>query len=147
MSELWKMVLAFLCGGGGLAIINIIQERWKWKAERKAAVEDRREEKEDKIDESRKEQKAFFEKQEQFNVELSARVERLEEQNDAQNEGMKYMLLDRILYLGTHYINDGAVSFDDRKRLGDMHNVYHKRLYGNGDADAVMDGVYQLPLK
>lgn len=147
MSEVWKMVLAFLCGGGGLAIINIFQERWKWKAERKAAVEDRREEKEDKLDEIRKEQKAFFEKQDQFNVELSARVEKLEEQNDAQNEGMKYVLLDRILYLGKHYINDGAVSFDDRKRLGDMHNVYHKRLEGNGDADAVMDGVYQLPLK
>lgn len=151
MSEFWKTVLvgitAFIFGAGGLAIINIIQKRWEMKFDRKAKQEDRAEEKEDKLDEMRKEQKAFFEKQEKFNDELSARVEKLEEQNEAQNEGMKYTLLDRILYLGKHYINDGEVSFDDRKRLGDMHTVYHSRLGGNGDADAVMEDVYDLPLK
>jgi len=151
MSEFWKTVLvgitAFIFGAGGLAIINIIQKRWEMKFDRKAKKEDRAEEKEDKLDEMRKEQKVFFEKQEKFNDELSARVEKLEEQNEAQNEGMKYTLLDRILYLGKHYINDGEVSFDDRKRLGDMHTVYHNRLGGNGDADAVMEDVYDLPLK
>ena len=151
MSEFWKTVLvgitAFIFGAGGLAIINIIQKRWEMKFDRKAKQEDRAEEKEDKLDEMRKEQKAFFEKQEKFNDELSARVEKLEEQNEAQNEGMKYTLLDRILYLGKHYINDGEVSFDDRKRLGDMHTVYHSRLGGNGDADAVMEDVYDLSLK
>ena len=151
MSEFWKTVLvgitAFIFGAGGLAIINIIQKRWEMKFDRKAKQEDRAEEKEDKLDEMRKEQKAFFEKQEKFNDELSARVEKLEEQNEAQNEGMKYTLLDRILYLGKHYINDGEGSFDDRKRLGDMHTVYHSRLGGNGDADAVMEDVYDLSLK
>ena len=147
MNEFWKLVGAFLFGAGGLAIINIVQARWQWRADRKAKKEDKAEAKEDKLDEIQKEQKEFFVKQEKFNAELSEKVEALETQNEAQNEGMKYVLLDRILYLGKHYINDGSVTFDDRKRLGDMHTVYHSRLNGNGDADAVMDGVYELPLK
>lgn len=147
MGEFLKMLGVFLFGAGGLAIINIIQERWKWRADRKAKKEDRVEEKEDKLDEMRKEQQAFFAKQEKFNEELSKRVEVLEDQNAAQNEGMRYVLLDRILYLGKHYINDGAVDFDDRKRLRDMHTSYHSGLGGNGDADNIMDAVDALPLK
>ena len=147
MGEIAKYLWVFLFGAGGLAIIDFLKARWQWKAERKAKKEDRAEEKESKLDEIQKEQQAFFAKQEEFNQALSKRVEILEQQNSAQNEGMKYVLLDRILYLGRRYINDGSVTFDDRKRLGDMHNVYHKRLQGNGDADAVMDGVYELPLK
>ena len=147
MSEFWRSVLMFLFGAGGLAIINIIQERWRWRADRKAKQEDKAEEKGDKLEEISEEQKKFFEQQNEFNQKLSQRVERLEKQTEAQSEGMKYVLLDRILYLGQHYINDGKVSFDDRKRLGDMHTVYHEKLKGNGDADAIMEGVYELPLK
>lgn len=147
MDDVWRTVLTFLCGAGGLALLNIMQSRWQWRADRKAAIEDKAEEREDKLEEIRSEQKRYIKNQEAFNEELLKRVEKLEDQCESQNEGMKYVLLDRILYLGRHYINDGAVSFDDRKRLGDMHSVYHKRLEGNGDADAVMDGVYNLPLK
>ena len=152
--DLWK----FLLGAGGLALINWAQTRWQWKAEREAKKEDKAEakveekerltrEREDKLDEMSKDLKKFFAKQDEFNGELSQRVKELEDQNSAQNEGMKYVLLDRILYLGQKYITRGSVSFDDRKRLGEMHTVYHTRLKGNGDADAIMDGVYELPLQ
>ena len=65
----------------------------------------------------------------------------------AQSEALKYILLDRIMYLGQCYIVAGEVSFDDRKRLRDMHTSYHEKLGGNGDADAVMKAVDALPLK
>lgn len=147
MGEFLKLVGAFLFGAGGLAIINIVQKRWEWKADRKAKKEDLAEEKEDKLDQIGKDQKAFFSKQEKFNQELSKRVEKLEGQNAAQNEGMKYVLLDRILDLGKRYINEGEVTFDDRKRLRDMHTSYHSGLNGNGDADFIMNAVDDLPLK
>lgn len=151
MGELMKTIVAalaaFLFGAGGLAVINIVQERWKFRADRKAKKEDKAEEKEDKLDEMSKDMKEFFEKQNEFNETLIKRMAEVEEQNAAQSEGMKFVLLDRILYLGQSYIKNGEVSFDDRKRLGDMHTVYHGRLKGNGDADAIMDGVYNLPLK
>ena len=88
----------------------------------------------------------YIKSQNEFNEKLLKRIDDVEKQNDALCEGLKYMLLDRILYLGSKYIDRGEVSFDDRRRLGEMHEVYHKGLNGNGDADKVMDGVYELPI-
>ena len=122
-------ILAFVSGATGVAIVNAIFGVWKWKAERKAKIEDRADE------------------------DLSARVEELAskqqeagEQLAALHDGLKCILLDRIIYLGQSYINHGEVSFDDRKRLRDMHNSYHDGLGGNGDADAIMSSVDSLPL-
>lgn len=151
MSEFWKTVLvgitAFIFGAGGLAIINIIQKRWEMKFDRKATKEDRAAEKDDKLDELSKKFDAFVEAQNKVNESSKENDREMQEKIEAVCDGMKYTLLDRILYLGKRYINDGEVSFDDRKRLGDMHTVYHSKLDGNGDADAIMDGVYDLPLK
>ena len=57
------------------------------------------------------------------------------------------MLYDRIRYLGLKYIQDGAVDFDDRRILKEMHDCYHERLGGNGDLDNLMREVNRLPLK
>ena len=158
MKEVFQALLVFLCGAGGLALINVVQERWRWRAERKAKKEDRAEDKaeekeklaqkcEDTLSEINNNLNGYIKRQDDFNAEFVKRVVELESQNAAQSEGMKFVLLDRILHNGHKYIMAGEVSFDDRKRLGDMHTVYHKRLGGNGDADAIMDSVYALPLK
>lgn len=127
--EWLTFVLAFLGGAGGVALINGIFGVWKWKAERKAKKEDSAEEN------------------------LSQRVDNLAKWQEGAgtqlNElrgGLKCILLDRIIYLGQSYICKGCVSFDDRKRLRDMHNSYHYDLGGNGDADAIMQAVDELPL-
>jgi hypothetical protein len=59
---------------------------------------------------------------------------------------MKVIMLDRILYLGRAYIKAEKVDADDRRRLCQMHEVYHK-LGGNGDADLIMAAVNNLQLK
>ena len=146
MSEIVKSFLFFLFGAGGLALINIVQERWVFRAKRKAEKEDRREEKEDQLKKITQQLEEIKEQQKADNQAMTDRMEELEKQNKALKDGMKYVLLDRILYLGHSYIKDGQVSFDNRKRLGDMHNVYHNGLGGNGDAEAVMHDVYELPL-
>lgn len=146
MSEVIKSFLLFLFGAGGLALINVLQERWKFRAQRKAEKEDRKEEKEDQLKKIQEQLEEIKEQQKADNQEMAKRMEELEKQNKALKDGMKYVLLDRILYLGHSYIEDGQVSFDNRKRLGDMHTVYHNGLGGNGDADAVVHDVYELPL-
>jgi phosphoenolpyruvate synthase/pyruvate phosphate dikinase len=157
MSTFWTGLLQFLLGAGGLALLSILQERWRWKHDRKAHKEDKAEEYEHEREVSQrhcedtlvkisKDLEEYIKRQDEFDGKLVKRMEDMEAQNAAQNEGMKHVLLDRILYLGQSYIKKGEVTFDERKRLGDMHNVYHKRLEGNGDADAVMDAVYNLPL-
>ena len=66
---------------------------------------------------------------------------------EAIKTAQKLMLYDRIRYLGLKYISDGAVDFDDRRILKEMHDCYHERLGGNGDLDNLMNEVNHLPLK
>lgn len=147
LKNLAMVVIAFLFGAGGLAIINNHQDRWKWKAQREAEQEDKKEEKEDQLVELNKKLDAFMERQENFNKDMAEWRKEIDEKMAAQSEALKLTLLDRILYLGQSYINKGEVSFDDRKRLRDMHNTYHNGLHGNGDADFIMRAVDDLPLK
>lgn len=66
---------------------------------------------------------------------------------EALKSGQKWLLYDRIRYLGQHYIGAGSVDFDDRRILNEMHKVYHNGLGGNGDLDVLMRDVNALPLK
>ena len=123
IGEILIAVLMAVAGGAaGAAVINGINERWKFKANRKAVKEDRAEEKADKTDE------------------LTKTLSGLQ-------EALKLILLDRILWLGQGYINKGEISFDDRRRFHAMHSCYHSGLGGNGDADIIVEGVDALPLK
>ena len=120
IGEILIAVLMAVAGGAaGAAVINGINERWKFKAGRKAAKEDREEE----------------------------NIKRLRSSDAAQSEALKQILLDRVLYLGQGYIAKGEISYDDRRRFHAMHDCYHKGLGGNGDADIIVEGVDALPLK
>ena len=61
-------------------------------------------------------------------------------------KAMQLMMLDRIKWLGQKYIDTGAVDFDDRRLLNQMHEAYHN-LGGNGDLDVIMGVVNKLPLQ
>lgn len=130
------IVLAIAGGAAGAAVINGINERWKFRANRKATKEDRAEEKADKTDELEK-----------TLATLQAEIAIMKKNDEAQSEALKLMLLDRILHLGKGYIDKGEISYDDRRRFHAMHNCYHSGLGGNGDADLIVEGVDQLPLK
>ena len=65
----------------------------------------------------------------------------------ALKQGLKYVLYDRIRYIGQEYIKQGMVDFDDRRILNEMHQSYHNGLGGNGDLDNLMKAVNCLPLK
>lgn len=147
MGEFWKPVFAFICGAGGLAIINMIQERWKWRQERKAKKEDRAEDKTDQLNEISKKLGEYVEKQEEFNRKAEKRFSEMEEKDRNQTAALKYVLLDRIRYIGQSYIKHGDVTFDERRILREMHDCYHNGLGGNGDADDVMRDVGALPLR
>lgn len=129
-------VLAFVCGGGGLALIEWAREKWKFKAERAAKKEDKLEEKKDDVEALTK-----------AVADLTATVTEMSKQMTALRDAQKCVLLDRIIYLGQAYIKAGEIDFDDRRRLREMHNSYHHGLGGNGDADAIMTAIDALPMK
>ena len=61
--------------------------------------------------------------------------------------GLKWVIYDRIRYLGQSYIAAKKIDFDDRRVLNEMHKCYHNGLGGNGDLDNLMKEVNNLPLK
>lgn len=123
MEEWVKILLGFLGGGVGVALINALHNRADFKRRRKAEKEDR----------------------EELNVEQEIRE--LKQQLAAIRDGMKFVLYDRIRFLGQAYIAAGEIDFDDRRILNAMHKVYHNGLDGNGDLDGLMGEVNHLPLK
>ena len=141
------LVLAVAGGAAGAAVINGINERWKFKASRKAAKEDRQEEKEDRTEKIEEKVKELKEEESAWKKEIDKKLKDLDTQNTAENEALRVILLDRIRHLGQSYIAAGEIDFDDRRIFHMMHSVYHDGLGGNGDADLVVEAVDELPLK
>lgn len=117
------VVVAFVGGAAGAAIINGINERKMHKLKRQDAKEDNEA------------------------LDTENRLKAIEEKTDAQSEALKFILYDRIRYLGQAYIAESEIDFDDRRILNDMHRSYHSGLGGNGDLDKLMEAVNDLPLK
>ena len=128
------IIVSVLTGGVAVAVIEGIRETVSWYRNRKAKKEDKAEEKEEYA-------------QHQADLKTEERLSSIEKKIIAQNEAMKYVLYDRIRYLGQAYIADSEIDFDDRRILNNMHHSYHFGLGGNGDLDTLMDEVNHLPLK
>lgn len=136
MNEILKMFLTFILGAGGLALIDFLRERWRFGAQRKAEKEDKLEIKTDKVD-----------RLTGIVEDMAGRQEKTDTQIEALRQALKCVLLDRVIWLGQKYIDAGTIDFDDRRRLREMHSAYHNGLGGNGDADAIMKAIDELPLK
>ena len=120
-----ELIIAFLGPGLGAGIMVIAQmllnRKWQ-KEDKKEAKKDRTEEIITKLDQ------------------LSADVKHVKAAN-------KSILSDRIKWLGTKYLDDGEIEFEDRRNLHDLHDAYHNHCGGNGDYDILMRDIDALPLK
>lgn len=128
------IVIAILSGGVAVAIVEGIKEAIVWKRNRKANKEDRAEQKKE-------------EAEERSYSEMKTRLNTIESHVAAQGEALKFILFDRIRFLGQAYIAEEEIDYDDRRILNDMHRSYHNGLGGNGDLDILMNEVNKLPLK
>ncbi len=125
--------LVFLSGGVAVALIEVIKELLLWGKNRKAKKEDDEMERQD-------------EKERQEALKIDERLKAIENKTDAQSEALKYIMYDRILYLGREYIKRKEITFDEKRTLNNMHNSYHNGLGGNGDLNTLMHEVNELPL-
>lgn len=117
-----------------VAIIDGIKEAIAWCRKRKADKEDRAEEKEEKNFESRL-------------TKLENDMSDMKCMTSALVDSQKNVLFDRLQYLCRKYISEQAIDFDDLRGVNALHNSYHNGLGGNGDLDALMKQVRELPLK
>ena len=74
-------------------------------------------------------------------------ADKAEDKDAALKQGIKLLLADKIQYLGLRYIEEGEVTFSNKKMLNEMHSVYHSGLGGNGDYDDLMEEFNELPIK
>jgi len=147
MGEVFNYIAVFIFGAGGLALINVIQKRWEMKYERRAAVEDRKQMKEDKLDDISKKLAEVSEKQERLEKEMKKNQDEVEKTLLNQNEALKLDMLYKIFEAARYYISKGEITIDDRRRLHEMHECYHNGLGGNGDADLIMQQIDGLQVK
>lgn len=125
-----NLIFAVITGVTGAAVIKLIDNVVQWKLQRKAAKEDRT------LDDDR----AEIKKIKQWEKDMEDKV-------NALINADRYIMFDRIRYLGQKYVAEKEVDFDDRRILNQMHEVYHNELGGNGDLKELMDAVNALPLK
>ena len=129
--EFIATVVGIILGSSALTVLlNNLHDRWKIKQERKNNKEDKQEAKEDIVDDLQN----ATDSQEK-------KIEALEILSNNMAEALKYLLLDKILFLGSKYIRRNSITLEERKILKAMYNVYHNGLEGNGDADFIMKGV------
>lgn len=125
-----NLIFAVITGVTGAAVIKLIDNVVQWKLQRKAAKEDRT------LDDDR----AEIKKIKQWEKDMEDKV-------NALINADRYIMFDRIRYLGQKYVAEKEVDFDDRRILNQMHDVYHNELGGNGDLNKLMKAVNTLPLK
>lgn len=69
---------------------------------------------------------------------------------DAQNKALRYLMLYIIQERAKSHIKEKKITLEERRALHHWHSLYHNPqpngLGGNGDADALMEAVDNLPV-
>ena len=65
---------------------------------------------------------------------------------DAKSKALRYIMLYIIQERAKQHIKDKQINLEDRRSLHHWHDLYHNGLGGNGDADALMKQVDELPV-
>lgn len=148
MNDLLPIILTGLLSGGVVvAVVEGVREWLSWRRNRKAKQEDRELEKGDVTKQLQTTVKKLEAEEKRIAEEDKKHFDSIENDIRALKDGVKFILLDRILYLGEKYVERGEISLEEKMLLKKMHKVYHKGLNGNGDADVIMEAIDELPLK
>ena len=78
---------------------------------------------------------------------LISRRDKKKENESEERKALRYIMLYIIQERAKELILDGEATTDDVRSLREWHEVYHKGLGGNGDADKLMQAVDKLPMK
>jgi len=77
---------------------------------------------------------------------LISRRDKKEEAESAERKALRYIMLYIIQERGKEMLSEGKATIEEKRSLRQWHDVYHKGLGGNGDADKLMEAVDTLPL-
>ena len=69
------------------------------------------------------------------------------DKDDSNRKALRYLMLYIIQERAKDHIRDNKINLEDRRSLHHWHDLYHNGLGGNGDADALMSQIDNLPLE
>lgn len=75
------------------------------------------------------------------------RREEKDKKETGENQGIRWLLQDRLEHLARHYLADGVVTYEEMRNWNRGHTIYHEILGGNGDLDNVKTALKQLYMK
>lgn len=67
-------------------------------------------------------------------------------QAGVEQKALRYIMLFIIQERAKSHIKDAKITLEERRSLHHWHSLYHDGLGGNGDADALMTAVDELPV-
>lgn len=74
-------------------------------------------------------------------------IQTIRDRKDARTQMLIGLAHDRIIYLGTKYIDQGWISHADYENLHEyLYKPYHK-MGGNGSAERIMKEIDKLPIR
>lgn len=136
-----EIIICVLSSTVAATFVTSIKELFLWRLNRSAKLADEgKEDKEAIINKKLEEQQEAIKK-------VSDAVEKLGEKIDVSCRSSKVILQNLIKTLIMSHLEEGEVSFEDRKLIHEMWTIYHYGLGGNGDLDDLMDLFDELPLK
>lgn len=74
-------------------------------------------------------------------------IQKKQEKKDIRAKLLLGLAHDRIIYLGTKYIEQGYISHTDYENLHDYLYLPYKEMGGNGSAKKIMEAVERLEIK
>ena len=78
---------------------------------------------------------------------LISRHDKKKTGESAERKALRYLMLYIIQERCKELLARGWTTLEERRSIGHWHDVYHDGLGGNGDADALMQQVMELPLR
>lgn len=77
---------------------------------------------------------------------LITRHDKKKENNSVERQALCALVLYTIQDTAREHLKEGSATIEEKRQLHQWHNLYHNGLGGNGDADALMKAVDELPL-
>ena len=145
--DLSTIIVCVLSSTVAAALVNSTKDLIIFSRNRQDNIDEKREEKEDKILLLEERMKSTEEKLAKLSESVLAYME---EQNDITKSlirSEKLIMQGKIEYLATKFIHEGAITLEHRKLIHEMWHEYHYTWNGNGDLNLLMEAVDELPLK
>lgn len=129
------------------AIIASLTEIFLWKAKKKDKDEDKHDELAYGLSKCQEEVTSLGESLSEITEEMRSYIQESNELHKAVVTSNKLIMTDRITHISKGCIKEGKITLEDRTLLHKMWDEYHISWGGNGDLNALMNNIDELPVE